>query len=118
MNDSSYTEQRWQGTLLIFASVIGVALFNIFGAKRLPLAEGIFVTCHFFTLFPVIVTVLVLAPKQPPSAVFTGFTDNGAGWSSISLTVMVGQVTGLFTVLGECPRTTPLSKASKADSDG
>lgn len=78
-----------------------MSLFNIFGAKRLPLAEGIFVTCHFFAFIPVIVTLLVLAPKVKAEDVFTGFTDNGAGWPSISLTVMVGQVSSMFVVLGE-----------------
>ena len=102
LNDSSYSAKRWQGTLLIFASVIGIALFNVFAAKRLPLAESIFVTCHFLTFSPVIITLLVLADKQPASAVFTGFTDNGAGWPSISLAVMVGQVSTMFVVLGAC----------------
>ncbi|KAJ3493496.1 hypothetical protein NLG97_g4701 [Lecanicillium saksenae] len=44
--------------------------------------------------------MLVLAPKQSAADVFTGFTDNGAGWPSISLTVMVGQVSTMFVVLG------------------
>ncbi|PLB44406.1 amino acid transporter [Aspergillus steynii IBT 23096] len=100
LNNESYVPTRWQGTLLVFAAAIGMSLFNIFGAKRLPLAEGIFVTCHFFAFIPVIVTLLVLAPKVKAEDVFTGFTDNGAGWPSISLTVMVGQVSSMFVVLG------------------
>ena len=101
LNDESYSPTRWQGTLLVFASVIGVSLFNVFAAKHLPLAEGTFVTLYIFSFFPVIITLLVLAPKQPASAVFTQFTDNGAGWPSIALTVMVGQVSSMFVVLGE-----------------
>ena len=38
--------------------------------------------------------------KQSASDVFTAFTDNGAGWSSTGLTVMVGQVSTMFVVLG------------------
>ncbi|OAQ85066.1 amino acid transporter [Purpureocillium lilacinum] len=100
LNDESYSPTRWQGTLLVFASVIGVSLFNVFAAKHLPLAEGTFVTLYIFSFFPVIITLLVLAPKQSASAVFTQFTDNGAGWPSIALTVMVGQVSSMFVVLG------------------
>ncbi|GMF94088.1 unnamed protein product [Aspergillus oryzae] len=92
LNDDGYTPARWQGTLLVFAAAIGMSLFNIFGAKHLPLAEGIFVTCHFFAFIPVIVTLLVLAPKAKAEDVFTGFTDYGSGWPSVSWTVMVGQV--------------------------
>lgn len=90
---------RWQGTLLIMASVLGISLFNVFAAKHLPLAEGIFVTIHVFAFFPVIVMLLVLAPKQAAADVFLHFTDN-AGWPSSSLAVMVGQVSTMFVVLG------------------
>ena len=92
---------RWQATLLIFASVIAIGMFNVFGAKHLPLAEGIFVTCHIVALLPIIVVLLVLAPKQSASAVFTEFTDNGANYPTIVWTVFVGQVNAMFTVLGE-----------------
>ncbi|PIG79407.1 amino acid transporter [Aspergillus arachidicola] len=100
LNDDGYSPARWQGTLLVFAAAIGMSLFNIFGAKHLPLAEGIFVTCHFFAFIPVIVTLLVLAPKAKAEDVFTGFTDYGSGWPSVSWTVMVGQVSCMFVVLG------------------
>ncbi|PNY28121.1 amino-acid permease [Tolypocladium capitatum] len=100
LNNSDYNPTRWQGTLLVIASVIGVAMFNVFAAKHLPLAEGIFVTIHVFAFFPIIITLLVLAPKQSAAAVFTQFTDNGAGFPSIALTVMVGQVCTMFVVLG------------------
>ena len=100
LNNMSYSPARWQGTLLVMASVFAISLFNVFGAKHLPLAEGLFVTIHLFAFFPVIVTLLVLAPKQAAVDVFTGFTDNGAGWPSVSLAVMVGQVSTMFVVLG------------------
>ncbi|KYK58763.1 amino acid transporter [Drechmeria coniospora] len=100
LNNTAYSPERWQGTLFVFVSVVGVALFNVFAAKHLPLAEGAFVTLYILAFFPVIITLLVLAPKQSASTVFTQFTDNGAGWPSISLTVMVGQVSSMFVVLG------------------
>lgn len=99
--DPSYSPERWQATLLIIASAVCIGLFNIYAAKHLPLAEGIFACLHVFALFPVIITLLVLAPKQSARAVFTEFTDNGAGWPSIALTVMVGQVSAIFAVIGK-----------------
>lgn len=101
INDENYSPTRWQATLLIFASVLGIGLFNIFGAKRLPLAEGIFVVSHFFAFFPIIIVILVLAPKTTPTAVFLTFTDNGAGWPSVGWATLVGQVSAMFSVLGE-----------------
>jgi choline transport protein len=93
INDATYTPERWQGTLLTWVAVIAVASFNIFCAKHLPLAEGIFCSVHFFSFVPVIVCLWVMTPtKQSASAVFTQFTDNGAGWPSMGATVLVGQV--------------------------
>ena len=93
INDATYTPERWQGTLLTWVAVIAVASFNIFCAKHLPLAEGIFCSVHIFSFVPVIVCLWVMTPtKQSAAAVFTQFTDNGAGWPSMSATVLVGQV--------------------------
>lgn len=92
INNESYSATRWQATLLIFASVIGIGIFNIFGTKHLPLAEGIFVAAHFLAFFPIIVVILVLAPKTTPTAVFLTFTDNGSGWPTVAWATLVGQV--------------------------
>ncbi|RMD40268.1 hypothetical protein DV735_g4868, partial [Chaetothyriales sp. CBS 134920] len=100
LNNPKHEPAPWQSTLLIWASAIGVGLFNVFGAKHLPLAEGVFVSCHVLLLIPVVVVLLVMAPKQSASAVFINFTDNGANWPNLGLTTMVGQVSAMFTVLG------------------
>lgn len=99
LNNPKYVRTGWQGTLFIWAAVIGIALFNVFAAKRLPLAEGIFVSVHVFAFFPVIIILWVFAPKQSAAEVFTVFT-NSAGWPSTALAVMVGQVSTMFVVLG------------------
>ena len=99
-NAETYIPTRWQATLLIFASVFGVAAFNVFGAKHLPLAEGIFVTAHFGAFFPVIISILVLAPKRSAHEVFLTFSDNGAGWPNVGWATLVGQVSAMFSVLG------------------
>lgn len=100
INDADYMATSWQSTLLIIAGSIGIALFNIFGAKHLPLAEGIFVTGHFFCFFPVIIILLVLAPKRSAREVFLEFSDNGAGWPNVGWSTLVGQVSAIFAVLG------------------
>ncbi|KAK5704502.1 hypothetical protein LTR17_021836 [Elasticomyces elasticus] len=80
VNDVHYIEPRWQGTLPTIASILVVAAFNIFAAKLLPRAEVIFAMVHLFAFVAVIVGLWVLTPeKQTATAVFTQFTDNGAG---------------------------------------
>lgn len=100
INDTSYMATKWQSTLLIIAGAMGIACFNIFGAKHLPLAEGIFVTGHFFCFFPVIIILLVMAPKRSAREVFLEFSDNGAGWPNVGWSTLIGQVSAIFAVLG------------------
>lgn len=100
ISDPTYKPERWRGTLLIMATVIVVAAFNILLASHLSMCEGLFATCHFFAFVPVAVALLIMAPKQPPSEVFTHFTDNGGSWPNMGLTVLVGQVSNMFAVLG------------------
>lgn len=99
-NDPNYVPTRWQATLLVIAGAVGITLFNIFGAKHLPLAEGVFVTGHFFCFFPIIIVLLVLAPKRSSREVFLDFSDNGSGWPNVGWATMVGQVSAIFAVLG------------------
>lgn len=98
VNDASYISERWHSTLLVIAVSVGIGFFNVFGAKHLPLAEGIFVTGHFFCFFPVVIILLVLAPKRSAREVFLEFSDNGAGWPSIGLATLVGQVSAIFSM--------------------
>ena len=101
INDASFVPQRWQATLLIIATVLGLAAFNFFAGERLAVAENVFFALHLLALLPVLVTLWTLTPeKQTAKAVFTQFTDNGAGWRSMGVTVMVGQVTSVNIVLG------------------
>ncbi|KAF2096693.1 putative amino acid transporter [Rhizodiscina lignyota] len=101
INNDSYVPKRWQATLLIWASVIGMGMFNVVAAKRLHLIEGFFAILHVLAFFPIIIVLLVMTtPKQTGSEVFTSFTDNGAGWPNTGLATLVGQVSCLFVVLG------------------
>ncbi len=90
INDQSFSPQRWQATLLIIATVLEIAASNFFAGKRLAYAENLFFAFHLLAFPPVIVTLLAMTPeKQMAKAVFTQFTDNGAGWSSIGLNVHI-----------------------------
>ncbi|KAE8379021.1 amino acid permease-domain-containing protein [Aspergillus bertholletiae] len=46
-----------------------MSLFNVFAAKHLPLAESIFVTFHYFAFAPIMIALLVLAPKASSDSV-------------------------------------------------
>lgn len=101
INDPTYEPKRWQATLLIIAVSVGVGAFNVLSAQWLALAEIMFAVLHFVAFFPIVITLLTTtSPFKTASEVFLDFSDNGAGWPSLGLTVLVGQVSAMFTVLG------------------
>lgn len=92
LNNPDFVYSRWQITLLMVGIGIIGTIFNTFGAKRLPLLEGIILCIHIFGFFCIIVPLWVMAPKASPRAVFTEFSNFG-GWPSIGTACIVGQLT-------------------------
>lgn len=99
MNNPNYVPERWHGTLLIIAVATFAIVFNTLLARKLPLVEGIILVLHIFGFFAVFVTMWVLAPRSPAKEVFSSFQDN-AGWGNIGLSVLLGQLAPIFSLLG------------------
>ncbi|KAI8931135.1 hypothetical protein NX059_011489 [Plenodomus lindquistii] len=99
LNNSSYIPERWHSTLLTIAVATFAIVFNTILARKLPLVEGIVLVLHIFGFFAFIITLWVLAPRSTPQEVFGSFQDN-AGWGSIGLSVLVGQVSPIFALAG------------------
>lgn len=100
INHDDFSPTRWQRNLLTFGIVVVVSAFNALAASHLSVAEGLFAICHVYALVPIVVSLWVLAPKQSVADVFYNCTDNGGGWPSPVLGVLVGQIPAFFTVLG------------------
>ena len=83
---------------MIGIGIIGT-LMNTYGAKHLPILEGIVLIVHIFGFFCIIIPLWVLAPKAPPSEVFGTFSDFG-GWSSIGAACFVGSITATGSFAG------------------
>lgn len=99
LNNGSYVPERWHGTLLVIAVATFAIMFNTLLARKLPLIEGIVLVLHIFGFFAVFITMWVLGPRSPSKEVFGGFQDN-AGWGSVGLSVLVGQLAPIFALLG------------------
>ena len=95
VNNPDYSPTNWQGTLFVFAMVLVLFVFNIWGAKALPLVQNALLGVHIIGWLVIIVTLWALAPKESTSVVFTQFSNRG-GWSSIGLSLMVGQISAIF----------------------
>lgn len=98
INNPDYVPQNWHGTLLIFSMVIVLYVFNTWAAEWLPDFQNILMILHVFGFIAVVVVLWVLGPHPPASAVFLEFQDFG-GWSSIGLSLMVGQISAIFCLI-------------------
>ena len=100
VNHETFVLRQWHITLLIIAIVLALAAFNFFAGKHLALAEFMFAAFHFLAVIPIVAVLLVFTPKkQSAKVVFLDFGQDIAGWSSTSLTVIVGQLCSFFIVL-------------------
>lgn len=65
--------------------------FNAFGAKHLPLFEGLILFFYLVGFFAIVIPLWILAPKAPASDVFGNFANYG-GWSTTGGACIVGQM--------------------------
>lgn len=72
---------------------------NIFGAKHLPLFEGVILFFNIVGFFAVMIPLWVLAPKAPSSEVWTSFS-NGGDWSSVGAACIIGILTPAGSFIG------------------
>ncbi|KAF2178015.1 putative GABA permease [Zopfia rhizophila CBS 207.26] len=99
VNYPSYEPQGWQGTLFVFAMVLVLYIVNIWGAQVWPRIQNGLLILHVIGFLVVIITLWVMAPHQSAKAVFTEFTNAG-GWPTMGLSLMVGQITAIYSMLG------------------
>ena len=95
----SYEKQPYQGYLLVILMVTLGLLLNTWGAKQLPLIEGIILVMHIFGFATVLIVLWVLSPKNTANEVFFTF-ENSGGWSTTGLSMLVGQVTSIYGLIG------------------
>ena len=101
-NDETYVPKQWHATLLAWAYLMVPFLWNVYGRKLLKAIEiigGIFYIVFFIVT---IVTLVVMAPRNPSEFVFktsffglSGWQNEGVQWSLGLLTisaVLIGKV--------------------------
>ncbi|KAL9630598.1 MAG: hypothetical protein Q9204_004641 [Flavoplaca sp. TL-2023a] len=76
-DENANVGQLWQTTLCIMVFLIVAVAFNLFLAKRLPLAEGIFHVVHMVGYFAFLIILWTMSDHAPASQVFGTFNDGG-----------------------------------------
>ena len=99
VTNPSYVPAPWQYTLITIAIAAFAVLFNIFGAKQLPLFEGLIFAFHILGFLVIIIPLWALGPKAKASEVFGSF-DNFGGWTSIGAACVVGNLAAAGAFIG------------------
>jgi choline transport protein len=94
----NYVGTNWQGTLMVIGITIIIYLLTVWGAEAMPMIQNLMLIIHCLGFVVVVAVLLVLAPRNPASVVFTQFT-NGGGWNSIGLSLMIGQITAVYALI-------------------
>ena len=76
----NFVVQRWYTALLSILLITMVTAFNVLCAKKLALAEMVFVSLHISAFFIVLITIAVTSPKNDAKEVFLNFSDNGGNY--------------------------------------
>ncbi|OAX79052.1 hypothetical protein ACJ72_06632 [Emergomyces africanus] len=82
VNKPDYVATPWRGTLLVFAMVALIYVFNIWVAQGLPMIQNMLLVVHVVGFLAVVIVLWVMAPHQPAKAVFTEFR-NGGDWPNM-----------------------------------
>jgi amino acid transporter len=95
----TYEPKPFHGTLLVFACVALIFSVNVYASHIWPYLQNGLMALHVLGFLVTIIVLWVCAPHQSAKAVFTEFTNEG-GWPTMGLSLMVGQITAIFSLLG------------------
>jgi amino acid transporter len=96
----TYTYERWHGTLMYWAILIGAASICIFCSNILPLIEKMSFTLHVALFFVILIVMCVVSPtKNSATWVFTSF-ENNSGWSSDGTAWCIGMLSSCYVLIG------------------
>ena len=80
LQNPDFVIREWYTALLSILLVTMITTFNVWCAKKLALAEMIFVSLHIACFFVVLITIAVTSPKNDARDVFLTFSDNGGDY--------------------------------------
>lgn len=99
VNYPDYNPTNWQGTLFVFTTVLLVWVVNTYLIGVVPMLQNALTWIHVLAFLAIIIVLWTKAPLNSASDVFTTFTNEG-GWSSTGLSLMIGQITAIYALVG------------------
>jgi amino acid transporter len=95
----SYHPEPWHSYLIILGVASLAYIINVYLVKYLPLLEGFIAAYMIIVFFSVVITLLVLSPKNSAGVVFQSFEPIVDGSNGV-MAVLSSQVLLFFSLLG------------------
>lgn len=103
VRNPDYEPQNWQGTLLVFAMVLVIYIFNVYASDSMSIFSNLLMVLHVSSWTVILIVLWVMAPHQSAEAVFVTQWENFGGWSTMGLSVMIGQISAIYGCLSSSP---------------
>lgn len=102
VRNPEYEPKNWQGTLFVFAMVLVIYIANVYASDLMPILSNLLMILHVLSWAVVLIVLWAMAPHQSAKAVFVTGWQNGGGWSTMGLSVMIGQISAIYGSLSTC----------------
>ncbi|KAJ5752513.1 hypothetical protein N7520_009430 [Penicillium odoratum] len=99
LNNPEFVQQRWQNTLLAWASVACTFFINVVIPSILPRFEIVILVLHLAGFIGITATLLALSPKKSAHFVFQTSLNEG-GWPTQGISYCVGFIGNIATFVG------------------
>lgn len=99
LNNPDFVQQRWQNTLLAWASVAGTFFINVVVPNILPRFEIFMLVLHLAGFIGITATLLALSPKKSADFVFHTSLNEGH-WPTQGISYCVGFIGNIATFVG------------------
>ncbi|KAJ6020725.1 hypothetical protein N7540_006229 [Penicillium herquei] len=96
VRNPNYNAEGWQGTLLVFAMVLVIYVFNIYASDLMPILNNLLMILHILSWAVILIVLWAMAPHRSAEEVFVTGWESYGGWSNMGLAVMVGQISAIY----------------------
>lgn len=103
LGNPGYRTSNWHGTLLVFPVMLTCLLFNVVFSSMLPRIQNVVMFLHVLFFLTIVIVLWVVAPHVKSHVALMEFQNTG-GWSTMGLSLMIGQLSATSALGGESGR--------------
>lgn len=99
INVPDYTSPNWHASMFALGVIVLATLINVYGSETLPHIQTPIFIASMALYMAIFATIWARGPKASSEQVWLEWTSSG-GWSSMTLSVMIGQLPALAAFMG------------------